>query len=97
MFDPLIQINGRPTQLPLRSFHPRRTVNRAAGESTMSYSSHIEAASQAPFSPLVLSDRLLTLAQDADQAGYRGTAEHLLNLASKVLDKPTRTRRTSTH
>jgi hypothetical protein len=56
----------------------------------MSHSSHIEPTGHAPFSPLVLSDRLLTLAQDADLAGYRGTAEHLLTLASKVLDKPGR-------
>ena len=63
----------------------------------MSYVSQFEPASPLPFSPLVLSDRLLTLAQDADQAGFRGTAEHLLNLASKVLDKPVRTRLTRTH
>lgn len=44
---------------------------------------------QAPaFSPLLLSDHLLTLAEDADRAGYRLTAEHLLFLASEVLDQP---------
>ena len=37
-------------------------------------------------SPLVISDRLLSLAQDADRAGLRITAEHLLGLASDVLD-----------
>jgi len=37
-------------------------------------------------SPLLLCDRLLTLAKDADSAGLRGTAEHLLELVSEVLD-----------
>lgn len=36
-------------------------------------------------SPLTLCDRLLTLAKDADRAGLRSAAEHLLNLASEVL------------
>jgi hypothetical protein len=36
-------------------------------------------------SPLILCDRLLTLAKDADRAGLRGAAEHLLDLASEVL------------
>lgn len=39
-------------------------------------------------SPLVLSDRLLTLAQDADRAGLRGAALRLLGLAHQVLDRP---------
>ena len=39
-------------------------------------------------SPLLLSDRLVTLAEDADRAGYRGTAERLLDLAAQVLDEP---------
>ena len=42
--------------------------------------------SVAVISPLVLSDRLLSLAEDADRAGFRGAAEHLLGLASDVLD-----------
>lgn len=37
-----------------------------------------------PTSPLVLADRLLTLAQDADQAGLRRPAEALLRLAMRV-------------
>ena len=37
-------------------------------------------------SPLVLSDRLIALAQDADRAGYTGTAEQLVSLACAVLD-----------
>jgi hypothetical protein len=38
-------------------------------------------------SPLVLCDRLLTLAQDADRAGCAVTAEQLLHLAHVVLDE----------
>ncbi len=32
-----------------------------------------------PFSPLMLADRLLSLAQDADRAGYTGTASYQLS------------------
>lgn len=35
---------------------------------------------------LVLSDRLLTLAKDADRAGFQIVAEHLLYLAADVLE-----------
>ena len=38
-------------------------------------------------SELMLSDRLITLAEDADRAGYTTTAERLLDLACSVLDK----------
>lgn len=38
-------------------------------------------------SPLVLCDRLLTLAQDADRAGFTVTAEHLLHLADSVFEE----------
>jgi hypothetical protein len=38
-------------------------------------------------SPLMLCDRLLTLAQDADRAGYAATAEHLLELADAVFEE----------
>ncbi len=38
-------------------------------------------------SPLVLSDRLIALAQDADRAGYTGTAEQLVCLACAVFDE----------
>lgn len=44
-------------------------------------------------SPLVLCDRLLTLAKDADSVGMRGAAEHLLNLVSEVLDRAPAPRR----
>jgi hypothetical protein len=43
-------------------------------------------------SPLVICDRLLTLAQDADRAGFAITAEQLLHLAYTVFEeKPART------
>jgi hypothetical protein len=38
-------------------------------------------------SPLVMCDRLLTLAQDADRAGFAVTAEHLLHLAYTVFEE----------
>ena len=41
-----------------------------------------------PVSALVLSDRLITLAQAADHAGLRGTATRLVRLAHSVLDEP---------
>ncbi len=40
-----------------------------------------------PPSPLLLCDRLLSLAQDADRAGCSATAEHLLQLAHTVFDE----------
>jgi len=38
-------------------------------------------------SPMVLSDRLLSLAEAADRAGCKSTAEHLLTLAHTVFDE----------
>ena len=38
-------------------------------------------------SPLILADRLLTLAQDADRAGFFKPAERLLKLAYAVCDE----------
>ncbi len=40
------------------------------------------------FSPLVLADRLITLAQEADRAGLRDSAARLLGLIDLVLDQP---------
>ncbi|HUB12063.1 MAG TPA: hypothetical protein VMB34_08905 [Acetobacteraceae bacterium] len=54
----------------------------------MTYMTRIVPETKPVFSPLLLSDRLLTLAEDADRAGYRIAAEHLLYLASEVLDEP---------
>ena len=49
---------------------------------------------EASMSPLVLCDRLLTLAQDADRAGLRRAAENLLELVGTVLEPtPKRQRR----
>ena len=39
------------------------------------------------FSPLVLADRLITLAQEADRAGYTETASSLVGLMLAVLDE----------
>lgn len=44
----------------------------------------------ATVSPLVLADRLLTLAQDADRAGYAETASHLVQVMFSVLETPSR-------
>ena len=40
----------------------------------------------ARFSPLILADRLISLAQEADRAGYRESADRLIGLAYAVLD-----------
>ena len=39
-----------------------------------------------PFSPLMLADRLLSLAQDAERAGFTGTASNLVAEMFEVLD-----------
>jgi hypothetical protein len=38
-------------------------------------------------SPLMLADRMLTLAKQADSAGYASAADHLLQLAFEVWDQ----------
>ncbi len=43
---------------------------------------------QPPVTPLLLSDRLLSLAEQADRAGMRLTAERILRLATTVLNEP---------
>jgi hypothetical protein len=48
---------------------------------------HCGNAPPPPPSPLMLCDRLLTLAQEADRAGYAATAEHLLELVETVFDE----------
>jgi hypothetical protein len=53
----------------------------------MRHASTISAAAKPALSELVLSDRLITLAKDADRAGYTHTAEHLLTLACSVFDE----------
>ena len=54
----------------------------------MTHLSRVTPSTRTRVSPLMLSDRLLRLAEDADGAGFRTTAEHLLNMASQVLDAP---------
>ena len=44
-------------------------------------------ANAGPISPLVIADRLITLAKDADRAGYHGTAANLVDLMFRVLDE----------
>jgi len=41
-------------------------------------------------SPMTLSDRLITLAKDADTAGYAVTAEQLVQLAIMIFDEAPR-------
>jgi hypothetical protein len=41
-------------------------------------------------SPLILSDRLLTLAEAAERAGFSHTADDLVRLAHKVFDEKRR-------
>ena len=43
-----------------------------------------------PTSPLMLADRLLTIAEESDRAGFTKIAECLLGLAHDVLEKPAR-------
>lgn len=59
---------------------------------TFSHPDRIESPSR-----LILSDRLLTLAEDADRAGCAITAEHLLELAHSVFDDDFPTENASTH
>jgi hypothetical protein len=67
-------------------------IESAKEEPAMSYMTRIGSRKEHAVSPLMLSDRLLTLAEDADKAGYRTAAQNLLFLASKVLDQPARPR-----
>lgn len=46
----------------------------------------------APVTELVLSDRLIALAQDAERAGFRGAAGSLVQLACAVFDEAGETR-----
>ena len=44
-------------------------------------------------SPLLIADRLISLAQDADRAGYSATAERLIRLVNRVFDEECRVAR----
>jgi hypothetical protein len=54
----------------------------------MTYIGQIDGNLPQKVSPLLLSDRFLRLAEDADRAGVRVAAEHLVNLAVHGLDAP---------
>jgi hypothetical protein len=45
---------------------------------------------QGPVSKLVISDRLIALAQEAERAGYTSTAHNLVDLACAVFDETPR-------
>jgi hypothetical protein len=53
----------------------------------MIHATHVATTPKAAFSELVLSDRLIALAEAADRAGYTDTAEHLAELACTVFDE----------
>lgn len=57
---------------------------------TPNHASMTQAALTCPpgarFSPLLLADRLISLAQEADRAGYRASADRLIGLVYAVLD-----------
>ena len=40
-----------------------------------------------PASPLVLCDRLISLAKDADRAGFKTTAAHLVELIEEMFEE----------
>ncbi|HEY2618053.1 MAG TPA: hypothetical protein VGI78_11980 [Acetobacteraceae bacterium] len=48
---------------------------------------HFYPSRKPAISELVLSDRLIALAEDADRAGYADTAERLVTLACSVFDE----------
>jgi hypothetical protein len=52
-----------------------------------SFQAAITAVPSARVSPLMLADRLLTLAMDADRSGLPGPAARLLRLAYAVYDE----------
>ncbi len=52
----------------------------------------LQTAKPIPVSPLILADRLISLAQDADRAGYSESATRLLGLAYAVFDEQPRAR-----
>jgi hypothetical protein len=47
-------------------------------------------ADSSKVSPLLIADRLITLAQDADRAGYSATADRLIRLVNRVFDEERR-------
>ncbi len=64
-----------------------RKLYNLMGENPMLHSMTVELPGCTPCSNLILSDRLIALAEDADHAGYSDTAEMLVNLACSVFDE----------
>lgn len=62
-------------------------MSLALAAATVSVRSPVAVCGMTPVSPLVIADRLITLAKEADRAGYRDTASHLVNLVYSVLDE----------
>lgn len=54
----------------------------------MNYFNRIKVPTPSEGHPVSLSERLVALALDADRAGYCVATEHLLHLASQLLDEP---------
>ena len=53
----------------------------------MLHTMNLEALRTSAVSELMLSDRLIALAQEVDRAGYTDTAETLVSLACSVFDE----------
>jgi len=82
----LPRIPGIPTMSGIPGAAPGADMPRSARRKTPKNT--VSAASDAQkTSPLVLADRLLTLAQDADRAGMARPAAKLLKLAWAVWDE----------
>jgi hypothetical protein len=82
--------NPAAVNLPFKStvaFCGRGQDGRVKEKTSMNQLFALAPVRQGIVSPLVLSDRLIALAQDADRAGYTGTAEQLLCLACTVFDE----------
>ena len=56
----------------------------------MKPSSTVDGGAKPALSELILSDRMIALAEDADHSGYTDTAERLLTLACSVFDEATK-------
>ena len=57
---------------PLHPLRPRSAMQHVSRQET---------------SPLMLCDHLITLAQEADRAGYPGTAGHLVALVDRMFEE----------
>jgi hypothetical protein len=66
---------------------PREELT-STGTAAMNYFNQIAMPTPPQGNPLSLSERLIILALDADRAGFCVATEHLLYLASQLLDRP---------